>query len=76
MNDDMTEPITTATEMNPLIGKIGDIAVADLRFTVRVVDVRVRWGRTDVQVEPLSGTGRAWKSLESIINLRVEPLVG
>jgi len=71
----MTEPIITANDMYPTIGQVGDLYVgglAELRFAVRVVDVRQRWGRTDVLVTPLAGDGLAWKSLDSLTNLRSE----
>jgi hypothetical protein len=63
--------IETAKGMNPLIGKIGEVyAGSDMKFTVRVVDVRQRWGRTDVLVEPVAGSGRAWKAEDSIADMR------
>jgi hypothetical protein len=68
----MTEPITTANDMTPIIGRVGDLFVGDLRFPVRVPDVRPRWGRVDVLVTPLAGGGQAWKSLDSLTNLRSE----
>jgi hypothetical protein len=66
---------TTANGMYPTIGQVGDLYVgglAELRFTVRVVDARQRFGRTDVLVTPLAGDGQAWKSLDSVTNLRAE----
>jgi hypothetical protein len=67
--------MTTANDMYPMIGQVGDLYVGDLaelRFAVRVVDVRQRFGRIDVLVTPLAGDGQAWKSLDSITNLRGE----
>ena len=60
----------SAKEMATLIGKIGDMPVGDLRFVVKVTDVRESWGKINVLVEPVKGDGRAWKALDSLINLR------
>ena len=62
--------IGTAGEMKAHVGKIADMPVGDLRVTVKILDARERWGRTDVLVTPLRGEGQTWKALDSLINLR------
>ena len=62
--------ITTASEMKAAVGKIGDIPVGEMRVTVKIVDARERWGRIDVLVTPLKGSGQQWKSLDTLINVR------
>jgi hypothetical protein len=62
--------ITRASEMLPLVGKIAEIAVGEMRVTVKIVDSRERWGKVDALVTPLKGSGQAWKSTDSLINVR------
>lgn len=47
-----------------LIGKLGTIYAAGLTINVRITDVKVSYGRTRYQVEPISGSGSVW--VESI----------
>jgi hypothetical protein len=54
----------TYGEMAGLIGREGTLRVQREGFTVRVrvLDVRVNYGRKDYLVEPIDGTGQAWVS--------------
>jgi hypothetical protein len=54
--------VGTYGEMAALIGRQGTLRVQREGFTVRVriLDVRVSYGRRDFLVEPVDGSGRAW----------------
>jgi len=52
---------TTAT-LAHTIGRIGALTTerSQLSIRVRVIDARTVYNRTDFQIEPTDGTGRAW----------------
>jgi len=51
--------MTTRT-LSPLIGKAGRYLIGTASFPVTIVDARELFGRTDVQIEPVGGSGAAW----------------
>lgn len=50
----------TAAEMAKLIGKLGSLRLENLTIQVEVIDVRTRWGYTDVAIKPVHGIGQMW----------------
>lgn len=56
--------------MKNLIGQIGDIHVNGLTITVEISDSRNRYGKTDLRVTPLSGSGAIWKETDNVHNIR------
>jgi len=56
--------------MKHLIGQIGDIHISGLTITVEISDSRNRYGKTDLRVTPLSGSGSIWKESDNVINIR------
>lgn len=66
--------------MKNLIGQIGDIHISGLTITVEISDSRSRYGKTDLRVTPLSGSGAIWKEADNVRNIRpitndMEPLL-
>ncbi len=56
-------------ESQVLIGRCGQFKVpvkGDLSMTVTILDVRTNFGRTDVLIQPDSGKGGAWVSLDAV----------
>lgn len=63
------EPRINAKEASKLIGKRGHYSHRELyglTFMVEVLDVREAFGRTDVEVRPIAGTGTHWVSLGNV----------
>jgi len=56
--------------MKHLIGQIGDIHISGLTITVEISDSRNRYGKTDLRVTPLSGSGSIWKESDNVTNIR------
>ncbi len=56
----------THKEAAKLIGRAGHYAHGNLIFRVEVTDVREVFGRTDVQIKPVAGSGMGWISLDKI----------
>lgn len=60
-------------ELAANIGKEADFILNDakgqpsLRFRVRIVDARQAYGRTEYQIEPVAGSGAAWKENDSLV---------
>ena len=54
---------STFSEMQSLMGVEGLLPDSDrgtMKTSVKVVDVKISWGRTRVLVRPLDGEGEAW----------------
>lgn len=49
-----------STELAEYVGREGLLRVDHLSVTVRSLDAREVFGRLDVLVEPVQGTGQAW----------------
>lgn len=58
--------MTTSLDMSQLIGREADYPVKDMLVRVRVANARERFGRTDVQIMPLAGSGLTWVALDSV----------
>ena len=61
----------TAKDAAALIGKRGTYQPAGahgpgLTFMVKIIDARLNFGRIDVLIAPVMGSGAAWVSLESV----------
>lgn len=52
--------IETAKHMHPSIGTIGTVLLEGLAVSVRVVDMRQRWGTVDALIRPIEGHGEKW----------------
>lgn len=61
----------TTAEALQLLGRTGEITTGGLVVNVTVVDVKVSYGRTRYQVQPLSGTGLVW-----VENVRLDAFYG
>lgn len=59
-------PRMTYKEAAKLIGRKGRTNFGAMQIQVEVLDVREVFGRTDLQVRPIAGTGTGWISLDSI----------
>lgn len=55
----------TTNELKANIGQTLDYPVNKLRFPVKVLDTRQMYGRTDLLISPVSGSGEQWVSAES-----------
>jgi hypothetical protein len=68
-----TPKSTNAQDLARLVGQTGDLIMSsvrkddDLRVKVRIEDARVSYGRLDLLVSPIQGTGRMWVSGERVI---------
>lgn len=60
---------TTAKSLSPYIGREGVFITGALRVGIRVLDAREKFGRVDLLVSPLAGSGEEWKSLNDSIIL-------
>lgn len=56
----------TATGLQSLIGREGELIIGPLGFRVRVLDARRVFNRLDLKVEPIKGSGSKWVSAESV----------
>jgi hypothetical protein len=63
----------TAKEMQDLIGRTGSFYVKGMGISVKVVDVRTRYGRVDYLVTPVAGTGETWMTEDSVTLAVVKP---
>lgn len=54
----------TAAEMQQYIGRTGTWEVpkikGSMKIKVRVLDARVAWGRFELKITPVSGSGEVW----------------
>jgi hypothetical protein len=57
----------TYTSMAKLIGKTAKLNIERLLVSVHVMDVKTAFGRIDVLVEPVTGSGEKWVSSEKIV---------
>lgn len=57
-------------ELLELIGTVRKWRHEGVTFPVTIRDARQVFGRTDVQVEPVGGSGRMWVNIEALV---VEP---
>lgn len=56
----------TANEMTPAIGATVVVRFEDIKVTCRVVDAKHVYGKSRIQVSPLSGTGMQWVELSRV----------
>jgi hypothetical protein len=57
----------TARELGALIGKRVTLTTREgLKIPAKVVDARYAYGRMEVLVEPIHGTGRSWVRTDRI----------
>lgn len=54
-------------ELQKLVNKRGHIEDQGIQFAVRSVDARRAYGRVEVCIEPIAGTGRRWVREETFI---------
>jgi len=57
----------TANQISLPVGKTGLLAVGNLRVPVRVVNARTNFGRVDIQVEPIGGSGQEWVETSRVV---------
>jgi len=50
----------TTKDLVQYIGKEGYVNYYDLRINIKVLDVKMAYGRTRFQITPLSGSGEEW----------------
>ncbi len=50
----------TARELTELLDRTGTIDLDGLAVQIRVLDARIRFGETDLQVSPVAGSGTRW----------------
>ena len=66
----LDHPISTVTDMRAYVGRTGAVrhgtAPNAAWFAVSVLDVRERWGETDVLVTPVTGHGSFWVRAEGV----------
>lgn len=56
-----------ATEQSKLLNRTAEYSpITGLVVQVRIVDIRQVFGRTDAQITPLKGSGRAWVNLTAL----------
>ena len=60
----------SAGEMAKVIGKLADLRMGEFVVLVKIMDVRNRYGNLDYKVTPVRGSGVAWKSADSVSNIR------
>lgn len=53
------------------IGSRGQVEENGLKFSVQVLDVRRRYGHTDLLITPLSGSGETWIDAERFIRRHI-----
>lgn len=58
----------TMRELSAYVGKTGWIYYprTPMAVSVKVIDVRTRFGTVDVEVEPLEGMGSTWVTLDAV----------
>jgi hypothetical protein len=57
----------TAAKMAVAIGQTVNVRVESWIIPMKVIDAKSAWGNIRVEVEPLSGEGRAWIELSRIV---------
>ena len=56
----------TVAQMATLVGQEGLLRVERLQVQVRVVDVRTVYGRLQLLVEPVAGSGQQWVDADRV----------
>lgn len=56
----------TAYELSQMIGRTATWNIFELNIPVEVTDARHMFGRTDIQIQPVGGTGRHWCSRHAV----------
>jgi hypothetical protein len=56
----------TVMELASSVGKTVYFVAGDLRFTCKVLDARMIWGKPQFQIRPMDGTGTRWIEFSSI----------
>lgn len=51
----------SARELSAALGRIVEIELDGLSVRARILDARLRFGNVDYLLEPLAGSGSAWK---------------
>ncbi len=54
----------TAKQMAPAIGETVQVQLEKFTIPMVVLDVKSSWGAIRLEVEPVSGSGRAWISID------------
>ena len=49
-----------------VIGSIGTLNIDEISVSVKVIGERFRFGRLDLQVRPLAGTGSRWVEFHNV----------
>lgn len=63
-------------ELKELIGVVGKIkADPGIMVDIKIIDARVCWGKTQVLVQPVAGSGEAWKDLANVYKASGEPMI-
>ncbi len=57
----------TTNEMLPNVGKLFSYNAHGLRFIVRCIDTRTVYGKLQLHVQPLDGTGDKWVDRDSLL---------
>jgi hypothetical protein len=50
----------TAASMIVLVGRTTQVRFEKISVLCNVIDSRSQWGRTDILVEPVGGSGQQW----------------
>ena len=56
----------TCKEMFPAIGQTVQVRFESVRVYCIVLDCKMAWGRTRIEIEPHSGKGSQWVELERV----------
>lgn len=48
------------------VGKTGKLYIEKLTVSIHIREIRYVWGRTDVLVSPVNGSGRQWVSADRV----------
>ena len=57
----------TVNEMSKRVGKTAELRIKNgMIITVKIIDARTVYGRTDFMVEPISGKGAVWVGRSSL----------
>ncbi len=59
-----------AKQLSANIGKQGLLSVSGLQVLVNVLDARTVFGRIDLQVTPVNGTGSTWVESSRVTSLQ------
>jgi hydroxymethylglutaryl-CoA reductase len=55
------------SELIQVMGKTGEYVIGELRFPIAVIDGRTVYGKTQYQIVPVGGNGKAWVDKGSVI---------